>query len=95
MPTFKVGERIRHPDHGEGTVTFVGADYVGVEFDGKRDALLRLDSFTPASPDVIPETAPAAYEKLGLTPLLPEELSALRQVTLRRKLPFEPIGSAR
>lgn len=60
MPTFKIGERICHPDYGEGTVTFVGSDYIGVEFDGKREALLRIDSFTAASPDVIPEPAPAA-----------------------------------
>lgn len=60
MPTFKVGERICHPDYGEGIVTFVGKDYVGVELDGGRDALLRMDSFSPAAPDKIPEPAPAA-----------------------------------
>ena len=31
------------PDDGEGTVTVVGEKYVGIEFDGKGDALLRMD----------------------------------------------------
>ena len=41
MPAFKVGDRVCHPEHGEGTVTFVAGKYAGIEFDGKRDALLR------------------------------------------------------
>ena len=36
-----VGSRIDHPAHGTGTVTFVGADYVGVAFDESGEALIR------------------------------------------------------
>lgn len=39
-----VGDRIEHPEHGLGTVTFVGTEYVGVAFDDTREILIRLAS---------------------------------------------------
>lgn len=42
---FKEGESISHPIHGECRISFVGEDYVGVEFDGGNQALLKKDSF--------------------------------------------------
>jgi len=49
MPAFKVGDRMCHPDHGEGTVTFVGEKYDGIEFDEKGNALLRMDGLDSAA----------------------------------------------
>lgn len=39
-----VGSRIAHPSHGEGIVTFVGTDYLGIAFDGSGEALIRRDT---------------------------------------------------
>ena len=44
MPVFKFGDRMCHPAYGEGTVTVVGANYVGIDFNEKGDALLRTES---------------------------------------------------
>ncbi len=48
-----VGSRVENALHGSGTVTFVGADYVGIAFDDSGEALIRretLDKDAPAAP---------------------------------------------
>lgn len=48
-----VGSRIDHAQHGSGTVTFVGTDYLGIAFDGAEEALIRrnvLEQETPFPP---------------------------------------------
>ena len=56
MPAFKIGDRICHLDHGEGTVTFVGEKYVGVAFDGEG-SLLRMDSSVRSTGDILGQDA--------------------------------------
>lgn len=41
----KVGSHIDHPEHGCGIVTFVGDDYLGVNFEGSGEALIRREAF--------------------------------------------------
>lgn len=63
MTTFEIGQRARHPEHGEGTVVFVGSEYVGIELDDGQDVLLRMDSFECASTDGMTEpVSPAEAE---------------------------------
>jgi hypothetical protein len=45
MTNFHIGQNLTHPDHGDCTVTFVGKDYVGVEFSDGGDALIKKDAF--------------------------------------------------
>lgn len=42
---FEIGKRVLHPLHGECKITYVGDEYVGVEFDDGRNALFRKESF--------------------------------------------------
>lgn len=58
-----VGSRIAHPFHGEGTVTFVGADYLGIDFDGNGEALIRRESLEKEEP-VIPAPTESPREAL-------------------------------
>ncbi|MDY0329169.1 MAG: hypothetical protein RBR52_01570 [Thiomonas sp.] len=39
-----VGNRIDHPSFGAGTITFVGADYLGIAFDDVGEILIRRES---------------------------------------------------
>jgi len=48
MITFHIGQNLVHPDYGDCTVTFVGKDYVGVEFDADENALIKKDAFQEA-----------------------------------------------
>ncbi len=41
----KIGAKVMHPVHGECRITFVGDEYVGVEFDEGTNALLKKESF--------------------------------------------------
>lgn len=45
MTDFQIGQNITHPDHGDCTITFVGKDYIGIEFDDGRNALIKKDDF--------------------------------------------------
>lgn len=58
-----VGSRIAHPFHGEGTVTFVGTDYLGIDFDGSGEALIRSDTLENDEP-IIPVAAESSLEAL-------------------------------
>lgn len=42
-PPFAIGDPIEHPVHGRGTITFVGAEYIGIVFDDGRNALLKRE----------------------------------------------------
>lgn len=61
----KIGDRIEHPGHGAGTVTFVGADYLGITFDDRGEALIRRETlekdfpFAAGSPE--PRPAPLSW----------------------------------
>lgn len=44
MQALEVGDRIRQAPYGPGTVTFVGADYVGITLDAGGDVLVRKDA---------------------------------------------------
>lgn len=52
-----IGSRIAHPLHGEGSVTFIGTDYVGIVFNGSGEALIRREALEkevqsiPAAPE--------------------------------------------
>lgn len=39
-----LGSRIDHPVHGKGTVSYVGADRIGISFDDGRELLIRQDA---------------------------------------------------
>jgi hypothetical protein len=45
MTDFHIGQNLTHPEHGDCTVTFVGKNYVGVEFDDGGNALIKKDAF--------------------------------------------------
>lgn len=63
MPAFQIGQRISHPECGDGTVVFVGSQYVGIALDNGRDMLLRMETFECAPPDEMIElTSPAEAE---------------------------------
>jgi hypothetical protein len=47
MQDFEPGQRVNHPKHGPCVVTFVGEEYIGVEFEGGSHALLKRESFVP------------------------------------------------
>ncbi len=60
-----VGTRIEHPEHGPGTVTSVGTDYLGIAFDGSGETLIRRETFEPqARPPQAIEPAPPTRETL-------------------------------
>lgn len=48
-----VGCHIEHTEHGAGTVTFVGADYVGIRFDNQQEALIRREVFEQDAPALL------------------------------------------
>jgi hypothetical protein len=50
MTDFHIGQHLTHPDYGNCIVIFVGNDYVGIEFEGGADALVKKIAFheTPA-----------------------------------------------
>ena len=55
-----VGSRITHGAHGSGSVTFVGTDYLGINFDGSGEALIRretLEKDVPSPPPAPPATS--------------------------------------
>lgn len=58
-----VGSRIDHPVEGKGTVTFVGTDYLGIEFEDGREALIRRESLEREEP-ILPEPAEPSQESL-------------------------------
>lgn len=62
MNEWNVGDDFEHAEHGRGTVTFVGADYIGVRFDDGRDAMLRMaalkEACGAAAPSVIEQSLP-------------------------------------
>lgn len=60
-----VGSRIDHAQHGSGTITFVGADYLGIAFDASGEALIRRDMLSRRSPTCGRSTGTAA-RKLAL-----------------------------
>jgi hypothetical protein len=66
---FEPGSVVRHPELGQCTVTFVGKRYVGVVFDERRHALLRMDSFSapPPSPPVPTDAGPDAEARAEAT----------------------------
>jgi len=58
-----VGSRVAHPFPGEGIVTFVGTDYLGIDFDGSGEALIRRESLEKEEP-IIPMAAESTREAL-------------------------------
>ena len=55
-----IGSRITHGAHGSGSVTFVGTDYLGINFDGSGEALIRretLEKDVPSPPPAPPATS--------------------------------------
>lgn len=58
MTDFHIGQSLTHPDHGACTVTFVGTDYVGVEFNDGGNALIKKDAFqyppVPCEQTIVP-----------------------------------------
>lgn len=53
-----VGSRIDHAQHGSGTITFVGADYLGIAFDASGEALIRRDVLEQETPLAAEAQAP-------------------------------------
>lgn len=53
-----VGSRVEHGLHGSGTITFVGADYLGIAFDGEGEALIRRESLEKEVPAVVEQQEP-------------------------------------
>lgn len=45
MTNFLIGQDLVHPNHGPCSVTFIGQDYIGVEFEGGSHALFRKEAF--------------------------------------------------
>ncbi|HSW62005.1 MAG TPA: hypothetical protein VLH56_01595 [Dissulfurispiraceae bacterium] len=51
MTDFYIGQHCNHPDHGAGTLTFIGSDYVGIELQEGSQVLVRKETFLkPSSP---------------------------------------------
>ncbi|HRR40342.1 MAG TPA: hypothetical protein P5244_03800 [Syntrophales bacterium] len=50
MTDFQVGQNLVHPEHGPCIVTFVGQDYIGVEFACGSNALVRKEAFNGDTP---------------------------------------------
>lgn len=49
---------IEHAAHGAGTVTFVGADYIGIRFDNQQEALIRREELEQSAPTpLVPKAA--------------------------------------
>ncbi len=59
-----VGRHIEHTEHGAGTVTLVGPDYIGIRFDNQLEALIRRE--------VIEQDAPALVEPKAKATVLPD-----------------------
>jgi hypothetical protein len=59
MRNLVVGSRIEHGRYGSGVVTFVGADYIGIAFDGANEALIRRESLEKDAPAAVEPQAPA------------------------------------
>ena len=53
-----VGRRIDHAQLGWGTITFVGADYLGIAFDASGEALIRRDMLEQEAPLAAEAQAP-------------------------------------
>jgi hypothetical protein len=62
MTDFHTGQNLIHPEHGDCTVTFVGKDYVGVEFNDGGNALVKKDAFL---------CPPVPYEQTMAPPIRP------------------------
>lgn len=45
---FAVGHELNHPEYGPGIVSFVGDDYIGIEFGDGNEALLRREALADA-----------------------------------------------
>jgi hypothetical protein len=65
MTDFHIGQNLTHPDHGACTVTFVGTDYVGVEFNNGGNALIKKDDFqrppVPFKQTIAPTIRPSTW----------------------------------
>lgn len=57
-----VGSRFGHPLHGSGTITFVGADYVGIAFDDGIETLIRRETLEKEEPVVAIPAEPCRDE---------------------------------
>lgn len=61
MGTFKAGDTIQHPVHGNGTITFVGDERIGIEFGNGQHALFKTDALIAelAAGQQAPDPAPS------------------------------------